>query len=305
MPEGHTIHRLARDLGALFGGRPVRAASPQGRFAAGAAAIDGSVLQAAEAYGKHLLLGFGDGAADEWSWVHVHLGLAGRFTFGRLPAPPAPPVVRLRLTDARGYADLRGPAVCQLLAPGEKAALTGRLGPDPLRPDFDPERVWERIRRSRRPIAALLLDQRVIAGVGNVYRAEVLFRQRVHPYRPGASLTRAEWQAICADLVALMRLGVEAGRIITTDPEHRERRPRGPDGVECACRHTRVTTRTLDAKAESRARAGKRAVDGPARAESFYLYERAGLPCRLCGTPVRAEPFQGRTLYWCPACQAA
>lgn len=282
MPEGHTIHRHALDLGALLAGRRVRATSPQGRFAAGAALIDGALLAGAEAHGKHLFLGFG----DRPHWLHVHLGLAGTWRHGLAEAgllPQPRPAARLWLTadvtDTAGpvpaagrtaYADLTGPAACQLLDPGERSAITARLGPDPLRPDFDPETVWTRVQASSRPIAALLLDQAVIAGVGNVYRAEALFRQRIHPFRPGRSLPRETWDRLVNDLVTLLGVGVATNRIITTEPEHR------PDPDPAAV---------------------------PSRVDGFYLYERVGEPCRICGTPVHAEPFHGRRLYWCPGCQ--
>ncbi|MGO4752999.1 DNA-formamidopyrimidine glycosylase family protein, partial [Streptomyces sp. 2MCAF27] len=127
MPEGHTIHRLAADHSELFGGRPVRASSPQGKFADGAALIDGQVLEHAEAHGKHLFLGF-----PATGWVHVHLGLFGKVGLGPAPAPPPTDTVRLRLATKEAYADLRGPTACALITDGEKRAVHDRLGPDPL-----------------------------------------------------------------------------------------------------------------------------------------------------------------------------
>ena len=99
-------------------------------------------------------------------------------------------------------------------------AVVAKLGPDPLRPDADPQVAYRRISRSRTTIAALLMDQKVIAGVGNVYRAEVLFRHGIDPYRAGRDITPAEWDAVWADLVALMREGVRNNRIDTVRPEH-------------------------------------------------------------------------------------
>jgi endonuclease-8 len=128
--------------------------------------------------------------------------------------------VRLRLQTRRAYADLRGPAVCELIGRAERDAVLSRLGPDPLRDDADPDAAWHRITRSEAPIAVLLLRQEVLAGVGNVYRAEVLFRHGVDPHLPGRHLTRGQWQAIWADLVELMQQGVGSGRIDTVRPEH-------------------------------------------------------------------------------------
>ncbi|MFJ5234807.1 Fpg/Nei family DNA glycosylase [Kitasatospora sp. NPDC088391] len=266
MPEGHVIHRLARLNHELFGGGPVRVSSPQGRFADGAALIDGKALDEAEAHGKHLFLGFGE------QWLHIHLGLYGRYDFGTGEAPEPVGQVRLRMANGSGYADLRGPTACELLTPAEKAAVHRRLGPDPLRPGEAGDPAWQRISRSGSTVAALLMDQKVLAGVGNVYRAEVLFRLGIDPHRAGRDLTRAEWDAIWADLVALMREGVEAGRIDTVRPEHTPEAMGRPPRVD-------------DHGGE------------------VYVYRRQDQPCLVCGTPVRTEELAARNLFWCPRCQ--
>ncbi|NED89576.1 Fpg/Nei family DNA glycosylase, partial [Streptomyces sp. SID11233] len=90
-----------------------------------------------------------------------------------------------RLTGPGGWSDLRGPTACALIDDEAKAAVHARLGPDPLREADDGEAAWTRIARSRTTIAALLMDQKIVAGVGNVYRAEVLFRHGIDPARPG------------------------------------------------------------------------------------------------------------------------
>lgn len=253
----------------MFGGLVLGAVSPQGRFAAGAARLDGRRLVEASAYGKHLLLRF---AGEEH--LHVHLGIYGRFGFGAGPAPAPVGAVRLRLRSEEHYADLRGPNACELLEPGGVAALQGRLGPDPLRADADPERAWRRVGASRMPVAALLMDQSVVAGPGNIYRAEVLFRQGVHPDVPGRGLGRERWEAIWGDLVVLMAAGVRDGRIDTVRPEHTPeamgRPPRQDD-----------------------------------HGGEVYVYRRAGAPCLVCGSEVRARVLAGRNLFWCPGCQPA
>jgi formamidopyrimidine-DNA glycosylase len=264
VPEGHTLHRLAREQRRLFAGRPVRVSSPQGRFTDGAALLDGHVLARTEAYGKHLLHYYRDAPT-----LHVHLGLYGKFTTGTGSPPEPVGALRLRLVAGEAWTDLRGPTACELLEPAEVAGLFGRLGPDPLRRDAAPERAWQRIRRSRTSIAALLMDQAVIAGIGNVYRAELLFRHRVDPYLPGQSLPQVGWQRMWLDLVALMRHGVRIGRIETVRPAERVRK-RGRLAPE----------------------------------EARYVYRRTGLPCRICGTEVRTQVLVGRNLYWCPYCQA-
>ncbi|MER6172831.1 DNA-formamidopyrimidine glycosylase family protein [Streptosporangium sp. NPDC001681] len=267
MPEGHTIHRLAEEHRRAFGGREVRAESPQGRFAAGALRIDGRVLTEADAHGKHLLLGF-----DDERWLHVHLGIYGKYAFGPVPVPAPTGMVRLRLSNTGEYADLRGPNTCELLDPAGKAALHARLGPDPLRADADPESAWRRIGRSRTSVGVLLMDQSVVAGVGNIYRAEALFRQGVDPSRPGRDLTREQWEAIWADLVLLMADGVRVGRIDTVRPEHTPEAMGRPPRVD-------------DHGGE------------------VYVYRRSGMPCFLCGTEVRTQVLAGRNLFWCPVCQ--
>lgn len=269
MPEGHTIHRLAALHRRMFGGGTVHAESPQGRFAAGALQIDGRVLQETDAHGKHLLLGF-----DDDRWLHIHLGIYGKYTFGPTPPPAPTGMVRLRLSGTEEYADLRGPNTCELMDPGEKKALHGRLGPDPLRADADPELAWRRIGRSRTSIGVLLMDQSVVAGVGNIYRAEALFRQGVDPSRPGRDLARERWTAIWADLVLLMADGVRVGRIDTVRPEHTPEAMGRPPRVD-------------------------------EHGGEVYVYRRSGMPCLLCGSEVRAGVLAGRNLFWCPSCQAA
>ncbi len=267
MPEGHTIHRLAADHYERFGGRPVRASSPQGKFSDSAALVDGQVLDTTEAHGKHLFLGFGP-----LGWIHIHLGLFGKVNFGAAPAPPPTDTVRLRLGAPTAYVDLRGPTTCALITDGEKAAIHARLGPDPLRTADDPDRAWARISRSRTTVAALLMDQKIIAGVGNVYRAEVLFRHGIDPYREGRDLGRAEWAAIWQDLVELMREGVRNNRIDTVRPEHM------PEAMGRAPR-----------------------VDD--HGGEVYVYRRATMPCHICGTEIRTSPLSARNLFWCPDCQ--
>lgn len=263
MPEGHTLHRLAKNLTTLFRGRQVAASSPQGRFAEAAALLDGRLCTGASAYGKHLFIGF-----DRPEVVHVHLGLYGSFRSGPQPAPAPKGALRLRLETAQAYADLRGATICELIDPGGVTQILARLGSDPLQRKPDPEPVWTKLHRRRTPIGAVLMDQTVLAGVGNVFRAEALFAHGIHPLRPANTLTREEFDALWLTVSIMLRAGVRAGRIVTTKPEHRDRR-------------------------SGRAR----------REDAHYVYRRTDLPCRLCGTPVRKEELAMRTSYWCPNCQ--
>jgi endonuclease-8 len=272
MPEGHTLHRLAGDLTRAFAGRTVRVGSPQGRFADSAALLDGLVVEGAEAWGKHLFIAF---AGDRF--VHVHLGLYGTFAVhhGVDEVPPPVGQVRLRLVAPgvpASYADLRGATTCDLVTRAQRDAVVARSGPDPIRPDADPGAAWERIRRSRAPIGGLLMDQTVLAGVGNVYRAEVLFRHRMHPLRPGNTLRSGQFAALWVDLVELMAEGVRTGRIDTVRAEHTPEAMGRPPRVD-------------DHGGE------------------VYVYRRDGRPCHVCGGTVRTEVLQGRNLFWCPQCQ--
>ena len=280
MPEGHTVHRLADAFNAQFAGRIVDASSPQGRFADGAAILDGRMVLSAEAQGKQMFLSFsGD------IWLRVHLGLYGMWRFagsglqgiGRRTRkgdagsafPPEPSAaVRLRLLAGRHLADLSGPTACVVISPAEKMAVMARLGEDPLRADANPARAYAKLHASRTSLALLLMRQDIVAGIGNIYRAEVLFRARLTPHQPGRSLPEESWVALWDDLAGLLRAGVKTGRIITTEP--------------------------VDRLGRSKA---------VRRDDAVYVAHRAGRPCHVCGSAVIAEKLGGRTLYWCATCQ--
>ena len=259
MPEGHVLHRLAHHLGE-FAGERLAASSPQGRFAAGAARIDGARLDTAEAYGKHLLERFEGGRT-----VHVHLGQAGKLL--RFPDPSQPPLpqVRLRLAGAGGAWDLIALSTCELLDDTGVGVLLARLGPDPLRDDADPKRAWANLHARSGAIGAVLLDQSVIAGIGNIFRAEALFACRLHPTRPAASLTLDEFDRLWATVQAMMHRSVEEGRIVTVDP------PASRPGME---------------------------VPEPG---AWYVYKQEC--CRRCGAAVESWTLGGRTMYACPVDQ--
>ena len=263
MPEGHTIHRLAREHTALLVGRPVTLASPQGRFAEGAALLSGRVCGKVEPYGKHMWHHFDGGLL-----LHVHLGLYGGWAIGTGPPPEPKGALRLRMVSGDSWLDLRGPTACEVHTAADRRQVLDRLGPDPLRRVADGSRAWQRLHRSRAPIGRLLMDQAVLAGIGNVYRAEVLYRAGMSPFTPGNEVAEDVWFAMWEDIRTLMRAGVRSGRIVTTAPSDRDRR------------------------------------SGPARREdAHYVYRRAGLPCRRCGTEVRTQLLAGRNLFWCPTDQ--
>lgn len=336
MPEGHSVHRITRQFERNFVGHLVHASSPQGRFAVGAAEIDGRRMTDARAVGKQMFLGFeGD------VWLRVHLGMYGAWDFageilmdatiasanGRMgqtnqrgtfldqPNPdavvfdsagenslhsigaprktrlrmaesekdkgaeafdtfPPEPIgqVRVRLLTDTVCADLRGPTACEVLDPVQVEQTVAKLGPDPLLdpgPDAE-ERFTSVVRRKPTPIGLLLMDQNVVAGIGNVYRAELLFRARLNPHTPGRQVPEELVRELWRDWARLLRIGVETGQMMTMDD--------------------------LDPEAYRAAMAS--------RDDRHWVYKREGLPCRVCGTNIVLEEMGARKLYWCPSCQA-
>ncbi len=249
-------------------GRPARVSSPQGRFATDAAIVDGAVLERYEAYGKHLFTWWSTGHVG-----HVHLGLFGKFRIHRGDLPAPRPTVRMRVAAAAAAdgdpvaIDLTGPTACSIGTPDEREAIVARLGPDPLRPDADPTRFVARARRSRRAIGDLLLDQAVLAGIGNVYRAEILFVHGIHPNRPGLTCTDEELFAIWYSAATMLRAGVRANRIVTV----------------------------------SRDDLGWPRSKAIPRREATYVYHRDR--CLRCGDSIRTLEIGNRTCYFCPTDQ--
>lgn len=268
MPEGHTIHRLARDLNATLRGAPVEACSPQGRFREEAEQIDGSLLAEASAWGKHLVLDFEDAPL-----VHIHLGLIGKLR--RSPADaPAVGQIRLRLVGEQDLWDLTGPMVCALIDPDDLAAITDPLGPDPLRAkgklaQQSREEFVEGLGRKRIGLSAALLDQKVIAGIGNVFRSEFCYLAGIHPETPANELSAEQANELWDTAVAQLRQGVKLNRITTRRPE------------------------------EVGTSAGKISGD-----DRLYVYKRDGQPCHRCGDEIRLTEIAKRKAWYCPTCQS-
>ena len=261
MPEGHTIHRIKNEHNASFSSQKLVVLSPQGRFSEGAKLLSGRQLNAAEAYGKHLFY--------HWSGrkiLHVHLGLYGKFRLFKNPAPEPRGAVRVRMIGDYSAFDLNGPNRCELFGRDDYNRLLQRVGPDPLREDADPESAWQKINRSRATIGSLLLNQSVIAGIGNVYRAEILFRLRIHPDRPGKELARNEFDELWQMAVELMSIGVKYNRIITVSREQ-------------------------IGKPLSRANASER----------LNIYKKP--ECPECQSDIYYWASGGRTIYACESCQ--
>ncbi len=265
MPEGHTIHRLARDLRtdlSDIGG--VRASSPQGRFEAGAARIDGSELVRSEAWGKHLFCEWVGGDV-----LHVHLGLIGKFRPVPVEEEPGD-TIRLRLEGRDTAWHLTGPQTCAIVGPDERDEVTHALGPDPLRRGSKRrEQFIGRLLATKRPVGAALLDQGIVAGIGNVYRAELLLLVGVHPERPAADIDPEVAGELWDLTVDQLKRGLAWNRIVTVSNDDIDRR----------------VTRNL------------------AREDSLYAYKRDGEPCRRCGTLIEISEVAGRSIWHCPECQ--
>lgn len=328
MPEGHSVHRIARQFERHFEHTPVAVTSPQGRFAAGAAQLDGHEIVRSEAVGKQMFLEF-----DHGLWLRVHLGIYGAWDFagditvdattasanGRMGQtgmrgtdmrgtdlsghedslssmgaprltrlrmseqekleddiesfPPEPiGAVRVRLLTETAVADLRGPTACEVQTPEQVDATIAKLGPDPLvgDPAVGEERFVAVVRKKPTPIALLLMDQAVVSGIGNVYRAEMLFRARQNPFTPGKEVREEVVRELWRDWVKLLTIGVQTGQMLTMDD--------------------------LSTEDYQKALAS--------RADRHWVYHRTGEPCRICGTPIMMQELGGRKLYWCPVDQA-
>ena len=166
------------------------------------------------------------------------------------------------------WVELRGPMDCSIFTEAKWEALLKRLGPDPLNGD-GPETMIEKVRKSKKTIGELLMDQSVAAGVGNIYRAELLFRARLSPFTPGREVEEATLRSIWKEAGVLMRAGMVDRRIVTTKAADRPHK----------------TGKVL-------------------KEEAHYVYRRQGRPCFICGTEVLKREMAGRNLFWCPVCQA-
>jgi endonuclease-8 len=294
MPEGNEIHRWAERHAAAFAGKKVRVDGPQGRFT-DSDVIDGRKLARVMAVGKHLGYDFGKDRI-----LHVHLGLQGDFTEGSGPLPAVRGALRLRMWSAEAvkkaagpdaskphrwyseddgsdnltaekiaWVELRGPMDCSIYSQEMWETLLKRLGPDPLNGD-GAERFVERVRKSRKTIGELLMDQSVAAGVGNIFRAELLYRAKQSPFAAGREVEENTLRSIWREAGVLMKAAMVDRRIVTTKPKDRPHKK------------------------------------GQAlKEEAHYVYRRQGKLCFVCGTKILTKVMAGRNLFWCPVCQAA
>jgi formamidopyrimidine-DNA glycosylase len=262
MPEGHSIYRYASHHHDLLAGRQVVANSPQGRFRGGAARISGRQLVDVAAHGKHLFYHW-----QRAETLHIHLGLYGRFRTFETDPPPPTPGTRLTLSTDEVSIYLAGPTVCELIVPSQEEAIRSRLGPDPLQAGNRGHTVAEfaaNLSRRRIPIGAAVLDQSVIAGIGNIYRAEALFLTGINPATPANEISPDKVEDLWATSVELLERGVAEGKIVTL--------PRAPLG------RTDETDRV-------------------------YVYKRDRFSCRQCGGTISTGEMANRSIWWCETCQ--
>jgi len=214
MPEGHIAHFEVREQTPHLVGSPVRVSSPNRRFETGAAALDGATVKSLQAHGKHVFYDF-----DARRVLHIHLGMHG--SFARHGGAPRGARSRnaawLRVASPSLTVDLRNPKVCELVDVVARDRIIAALGPDPILVDTPPGGLAA-IREVKKPVGAVIVDQSVIAGIGNVYRAEILYACAIHPNREASSLTDDDLRNIWAGAVRMLRAGVaDGGRIRTVD----------------------------------------------------------------------------------------
>lgn len=260
MPEGHTLHRIAKTHRPWLVGECVQVSSPQGRFEAGARLLDGQQIVAVEAWGKHLFYQF---SSD--SRLHVHLGLYGKFRDSKPPAPDPRGAVRVRLVSNKRCIDLNGPNQCHVIEPEEYRAILSRLGPDPLRAECTVRPFLANISNTRRSIGAALMDQKVVAGIGNIYRSEILFKLGIAPQTPCRDLQHSDLKRIWQLARRWMKVGVQKGRILTWQADQSASRTHSSDQ------------------------------------ERFYVYKRER--CAVCASKIATCELAARRVYYCPDCQ--
>jgi endonuclease VIII len=257
MPEGDVVWRTARQLDRALAGRVlVRSDFRVPRFAT--TDLRGRAVTRAVSRGKHLLV-----RVDGDITVHTHLRMDGSWRISPAPGYPSRDHrIRLVLANAEWQAVGYRLGIVEVLRTSREDEAVGHLGPDLLGPDWNEEEAARRLAANPSlAIGEALLDQRNLAGIGNLYKAETLFLRGVSPWRP---VDRA------GDLTALVRLA----------------------------------RRLLEA---NRDRIGQVTTGNTARGEQTWVYGRAGLPCRRCGTLVtradQGEVLEERITFWCPGCQ--
>jgi len=231
-----------------------------------AAELEGEQIEALARRGKYLVVRFRSGRS-----LLIHLRMTGSFHYGPSGTLQDDPyrraVVTLDNGSDVGYKDVRRFGTWLLLEPGElEPYLAVRLGAEPLEPGFTTRFLGERLSDRRAPVKAALLDQRTVAGLGNIYADEALWRARVHPLKPAGTVERAELRSIRRGIRRALELGIARQGATLRDYS-------APDGSRGSMQ------------------------------EEFKVYGRAGEPCPRCGTPIEKTRAAGRGTWYCPSCQ--
>jgi formamidopyrimidine-DNA glycosylase len=221
------------------------------------AELEGERVASVDRRGKYLLIRFESGLA-----LVVHLRMTGGFP--EQPGTHERALIALDDGSDLSYRDVRRFGTWHVLAPPElDAYLAARLGPEPLGPRFTVGFLAERLARRQAPLKAVLLDQRVVAGIGNIYADEALWHARLHPLRPAAELAVEEIAALRRGVRRALRLGIE----------------------------------------RQGANLGDGAYPSGSMQEEFRVYGRTGQPCPRCRTPIEKTRVAGRGTHFCPGCQ--
>ncbi len=276
MPEGDTIFRTARTLQKVLAGH--RATSFDTAYAHLARVNDdgpiaGRRIERCEAASKHVLIRFeGD------LILRTHMRMNGSWHVYRHGERwwRGPQAMRVRIDTADWVAVAFDVPVAEFVTAKQLASTdpVAALGPDLLQPAFDRDEAMRRVRAAGAlPIAQALLDQRLVAGIGNVYKSEVLFLARVHPETPASAVA----QDALERMMDLARSLLQANVV---------------DGTPAAIQTYRSLRRT-DRRSDPE--------------DSLWVYSRAGRPCRRCGAAIQSTKvgLDARATYWCPTCQAA
>jgi formamidopyrimidine-DNA glycosylase len=231
-----------------------------------AAELEGERVSALERRGKYLIVRFSSGRS-----LLIHLRMTGSLRHGPAESleddPHRRAVVRLDDDSDVAYRDVRRFGTWLLLEAGElDAYLDERLGSEPLADEFTPAELRRRLAGRRAPVKAALLDQRTLAGMGNIYVDEALWRARIHPHRPAGELSAAEVRRLHPAIRAALAVGL--ARQGSTLRDYRL-----PDG------------------------------DSGTMQDEFKVYGREGEPCDRCGTPIEKTRAGGRGTWYCPRCQ--
>ena len=267
MPEGDSIFKVAARLRPVFVGKPL--SRLELREQGPVPSLVGHTVERIDVLGKHMFV-----YIEPRKVLHVHLGMNGRwrsFPGGATKRFPPGSAVAILGTGDDAYVCFRA-AFARLRPiddPSVRRALES-LGPDLLDPNFDLDRAVRRsMAASEGRVAEVITDQRVVAGIGNVYKSEVLFLCGIHPFTPAGQVTAAQWAEIYTCAAELMRANLISGRRSTT-------------ATHKAARH-------------------------PGGVERHWVYRRRAAPCLRCKTPIErsTEGEMSRSTYWCPRCQTA